>query len=85
MSISILKAGLLTTIQDKGRYGYQKYGVVVSGAMDSYAMRLSNIIVGNDENEAVFEITLIGPELKIKRGKSNINNRSRSFSNNKRC
>ncbi|WP_455796095.1 5-oxoprolinase subunit C family protein [Clostridium butyricum] len=68
MSISILKAGLLTTIQDKGRYGYQKYGVVVSGAMDSYAMRLSNIIVGNDENEAVFEITLIGPELKIKRG-----------------
>ncbi len=59
MSISILKAGLLTTIQDKGRYGYQKYGVVVSGAMDSFSMRLSNIIVGNHENEAVLEITLI--------------------------
>ena len=36
MSISILKAGLLTTIQDNGRYGYQKYGVVVSGAMDNF-------------------------------------------------
>ena len=68
MSISILKAGLLTTIQDKGRYGYQKYGVVVSGAMDSFSMRLSNIIVGNNENEAVLEITLIGPEVKIKKG-----------------
>lgn len=68
MSISILKAGLLTTIQDNGRYGYQKYGVVVSGAMDNFSMRLSNIIVGNDENEAVFEITLMGPELKIKKG-----------------
>lgn len=68
MSISILKAGLLTTIQDKGRYGYQKYGVVVSGAMDNFSMRLSNIIVGNHENEAVLEITLIGPELKIKKG-----------------
>lgn len=68
MSISILKAGLLTTIQDKGRYGYQKYGVVVSGAMDNFSMRLSNIIVGNHENEAVLEITLIGPEVKIKKG-----------------
>lgn len=68
MSVTILKAGLQTTIQDLGRYGYQKYGVIVSGAMDTYAMRLSNIAVGNDENEGVLEITMLGPSLKISKG-----------------
>ena len=68
MSISVLNPGLLTTIQDLGRNGYQKYGVIVSGAMDTYAMRLSNIIVGNEENEGVLEITLIGPSLKLEKG-----------------
>lgn len=68
MSITVLSPGLLTTIQDRGRYGYQKHGVIVSGAMDSYAMRLANIIVGNDENEGVLEITFIGPSLKIEKG-----------------
>lgn len=68
MSISVLTPGLLTTIQDCGRYGYQKHGVIVSGAMDIYSMRLANIVVGNDENEGVLEITLIGPSLKITKG-----------------
>lgn len=68
MSISVLSPGLLTTIQDLGRNGYQKYGVIVSGAMDSYAMRLSNILVGNRENEGVLEITLLGPSLKLEKG-----------------
>lgn len=68
MIISVLTPGLLTTIQDLGRTGYQKYGVIVSGAMDTYAMRISNILVGNDENEAVLEITLIGPSLALKKG-----------------
>lgn len=68
MSISVLNPGLLTTIQDFGRYGYQKYGVIVSGAMDTYAMRLANIVVGNDENEGILEITLIGPSLKLEKG-----------------
>jgi antagonist of KipI len=68
VSISVLNPGLLTTIQDLGRIGYQKYGVIVSGAMDTYATRLSNIMVGNDENEAVLEITLIGPSLKLEKG-----------------
>mgnify|MGYP001003427587 CR=1 FL=1 len=49
MNISVLNPGLLTTIQDLGRHGYQKYGVIVSGAMDTYTMRLSNILVGNEE------------------------------------
>lgn len=68
MNISVLSSGLLTTIQDLGRIGYQKYGVIVSGAMDTYAMRLSNIMVGNDENESVLEMTLIGPSLKLEKG-----------------
>lgn len=68
MSITVLKPGLLTTIQDLGRPCYQKYGVIVSGAMDTYSARLSNIIVGNSENEAVLEITLIGPSLKLEKG-----------------
>ncbi|AQS10859.1 KipI antagonist [Clostridium saccharobutylicum] len=68
MNISVLNPGLLTTIQDLGRIGYQKDGVIVSGAMDSYAMRLSNIIVGNEENESVLEITLVGPSLQLNEG-----------------
>ena len=68
MNITIINPGLLTTIQDLGRSGYQKYGVIVSGAMDTYAMRLSNIIVGNEENEGVLEITLVGPSLKLEKG-----------------
>lgn len=68
MSITVLKPGLLTTIQDMGRPCYQKYGVIVSGAMDTYSARLSNIIVGNLENEAALEITLIGPSLKLEKG-----------------
>lgn len=68
MSISVLNPGLLTTIQDSGRYGYQKNGIVVSGAMDIYDMKLANIAVGNDENEGVLEVTMIGPSLKLSKG-----------------
>ena len=63
MTVKVLNAGLLTTIQDIGRYGSQKYGVIVSGAMDSYSLRLANILVGNMENEAALEITLYGTTL----------------------
>lgn len=68
MNITVLTPGLLTTVQDLGRYGYQKHGVIVSGAMDTYSMRLANIIVGNDENEAVIEITMVGPSLSLPKG-----------------
>lgn len=68
MSIRVLKPGILTTIQDKGRYGYQKYGIAVSGAMDTFSMRIANIVIGNNENEGVIETTLSGPELEIKKG-----------------
>lgn len=63
MSIQVLKPGLLTTIQDKGRIGYQRFGVVTSGSMDGVAMRIANILVGNDEYAPVLEMTLVGPTL----------------------
>ena len=54
---------MLTTIQDLGRWGHQAAGVPVAGPMDVYSHRLANQLVGNSENAAALEITLIGPEL----------------------
>jgi len=68
VSIKVIRPGLLTTVQDLGRYGYQKHGVIVSGAMDSYSLRLANLLVGNKESEAALEITLMGPSLIIEKG-----------------
>jgi antagonist of KipI len=63
MSCSILRPGLLTTIQDAGRFGYQQAGVIVSGPMDLLALRLANLLVGNPAGTAGLEITLLGPTL----------------------
>ncbi|WP_242143244.1 MULTISPECIES: biotin-dependent carboxyltransferase family protein [unclassified Bacillus cereus group] len=67
MNVEVLHAGMLTTIQDVGRYYYQQYGVPVGGAMDRTALRIVNMLVGNKENEAGLEITMIGPKLLIKK------------------
>lgn len=61
----VVQPGLLTTVQDKGRHGYQQYGVPVSGAMDSYALMVANLLVGNGEGDACLEITVLGPRLRI--------------------
>ncbi len=61
--IIIEKAGLLSTIQDCGRVGYQRFGMPVSGAMDVYSLQLANIIVGNEPGAAAIEATLLGPEI----------------------
>jgi antagonist of KipI len=63
MSIKVVRPGLLVTVQDLGRYGYQKYGVVAGGAMDTGAARAANLLVGNEGHEAVLEIALTGTEL----------------------
>ncbi|MFC4600741.1 biotin-dependent carboxyltransferase family protein [Cohnella hongkongensis] len=63
MMMTILKPGLLTTVQDAGRYGAQRYGVIVGGAMDAFALRVANLLVGNEEGEAGLEMTTIGPEI----------------------
>ena len=59
----IKKAGLLTTLQDTGRKGYQQFGIPVAGAMDQYSLNLANILVGNAPSEAALEITLLGPTI----------------------
>ena len=61
--IRVLKPGLLTTVQDLGRTGYQRFGVVVGGALDPFAARVANLIVGNEDNAAVLELAQTGPEL----------------------
>ncbi|RKI70985.1 biotin-dependent carboxyltransferase family protein [bacterium 1xD42-67] len=65
MSITVLNPGLLTTVQDQGRIGYQQFGVSVSGVMDPRSAALANIIAGNDQGEAVLECTMMGPQLQF--------------------
>ncbi|NYT62686.1 biotin-dependent carboxyltransferase family protein [Alcaligenaceae bacterium] len=65
MSITVIKAGLLSSFQDLGRHGYQHLGVPAGGAMDSRAHRLANLLVGNTEDEATLEVTLTGPVLQF--------------------
>ena len=62
-SVIINRSGLLTTVQDTGRYGYQRYGMPVSGAMDAFSCELANLLVGNDPGDACLEATVAGPEL----------------------
>ena len=64
-TVIVHTAGLLTTVQDRGRYGYQRYGMPVSGAMDVFSLELANLLVGNDPGDACLEATISGPELEF--------------------
>lgn len=61
----IASPGMLTTVQDKGRFGYQELGISCSGAMDEISFRLANRLVGNDDNEPALEITAVGPTIEV--------------------
>jgi antagonist of KipI len=63
MSILIQKSGILSTIQDLGRKGFRQLGINPNGAMDFRAVRLINILLGNDETEAVLEMHFPAPEI----------------------
>lgn len=65
MGIKIANGGFLTTIQDMGWFGYQETGMAVSGVMDTRSASLANILVGNDVNEAVIEVTMMGPMMEF--------------------
>ncbi|OAV54427.1 allophanate hydrolase [Rhizobium sp. WYCCWR10014] len=65
MAIKVLHHGLATTVQDLGRPGYFHLGIPVGGAMDRYAMRAANLLVGNDEGAAGLEAVFIGPKLEF--------------------
>jgi antagonist of KipI len=62
-TLTIARPGMLTTVQDLGRWGHQGSGVPVAGPMDPYSHMLANRLVGNLTSAAALEITLIGPEL----------------------
>ncbi|MCM4160219.1 biotin-dependent carboxyltransferase family protein [Antarcticibacterium flavum] len=63
--IEVLQPGLFSTIQDTGRFGFAKFGVPGSGAMDSYAATMANLILNNNPDAAVLEMTQMGPKLKF--------------------
>lgn len=58
--LKVIKGGVYATIQDLGRFGYRDSGVSVAGSMDRYSAKLANLLLGNQENDAVLEVTLGG-------------------------
>ena len=63
MGITVENGGILTTVQDEGRFGNQAFGVSTSGAMDPRAFHIANLLVGNKKTEGALEMTFIGPTL----------------------
>lgn len=65
MSLLINKPGILSTVQDLGRFGWRRFGVNPNGAMDPVAARIANILVGNDENAALIEMHFPAAEIEL--------------------
>jgi len=65
MAFKVLNPGLFTTVQDLGRPGYFHLGIPISGAMDRFALRAANLLVGNDEGAAALESVFMGPQLEF--------------------
>jgi len=65
MSIAVIKPGMLSSFQDRGREGYQHQGIPAAGAMDERAHRLANALAGNQGDPATLEMTLTGPTLRF--------------------
>lgn len=63
--VEVLHPGLFSSIQDLGRFGYMKFGVPLSGSMDAYAAKMTNLMLQNSPDCAVLEITQMGPKLKF--------------------
>lgn len=58
MSVTVLRAGFLTTVQDLGRNGFRRHGVTSGGALDSHALKVANLLAGNEKSAAGLEVTL---------------------------
>jgi len=63
----VMSPGPFTTVQDKGRFGYQYLGVPVSGALDTFAFHAANLLVGNPLESAVLEMTVVGAQFAVMR------------------
>ena len=66
MGLEVLRAGLQSTVQDQGRFGYAHLGVSASGAADNFSLAIGNILVGNPKNYAGIEMTIIGDKYRFK-------------------
>ena len=66
-TFEVLHSGILTTVQDLGRPGFARYGVAPSGALDSFALRVANLLAGNPEDAAALETVVMGLRLKALR------------------
>ena len=64
-AIDVIDGGMLTTVQDLGRFGYQRYGVPTSGALDLFSLRAANRLAGNPDDAAGLEMTVVGPRLRF--------------------
>ena len=67
MDIIVENPGILTTVQDEGRFGYQQFGVSPAGPMDTQSFYLANILAGNRRSEGLLEMTFSGPTLKFQK------------------
>ena len=76
-TLQIIQPGMLTTIQDKGRFGYQRFGMPVAGAMDAFALRAANLLLGNPDSAAGLEATVLGPQNQVSRRNPHRRNRRR--------
>jgi antagonist of KipI len=65
MAIRVNNPGFLTTVQDRGRYGYAHLGISPAGAADQLSFRISNLLVGSDENSPALEMTMSGVTLEL--------------------
>ena len=65
MAVEVIKPGLAVSVQDLGRSGYYHIGIPLSGAMDRFALRAANLLVGNAEGAAALEAAFMGPELRF--------------------
>ena len=61
----IIQPGAYTTVQDRGRFGYQQFGVPICGAVDGFAYCVANALLGNSGDEAVLEATVLGPKIEV--------------------
>jgi biotin-dependent carboxylase-like uncharacterized protein len=64
-ALRILAPGLLTTVQDLGRPGYQSLGIPVSGALDPVSLRAANALVGNNQDAGALEVAYVGPTIAV--------------------
>ena len=65
MKATAIRAGFLTSVQDLGRTGFREFGVSLGGALDTHALRVANLLAGNDESAAGLEVTFGGLRLRF--------------------